>query len=1150
MQFLRALGRLSLPFCLFSLALSASLLPAAPCAAQSQTTIVKLPPHSLPVPAPVPAKPDYSGEPLVIEHELTTFRYNADGSGEHTLRAVLHLQSDAAVRQYGVLSFPYSADNESVELRSIRVRKPDGSLVSTDLDGKRDLTADVTREAPLYTDQHQLQIPVQSLAVGDRLEYEVVIHKLRAETPGAFWEALYFEKNIVTLDQQLELRYPTASSLNVQSPHLKAVIHTDGADTVYTWHAEQTKPSVPAPGTEKDAAKDTPAPAIIPDVAWTTFHDWAAVGAWYRSLSADRAAPDAAIRARAAALTAGAATDDERIHRLYSFVATEIRYVGIDLGAGRFQPHRAGEVLSNGYGDCKDKHTLLAALLSAAGIQADPVLIGAGIHLDRDLPAPNNFNHVITAVRRADGSRLWLDSTSEVAPEGMLLAGLRDVDALLIPPVGQGVPTLVKTPATLPFAASDHYEARGTLSSDGKLTGHFDATLHGDLEFLCRVALFSTTRSQWPQVGQGISNALGFGGEVSAFTPTGVDQPTQPLHLAYDYKRDTYGDWPNHRILALLPYSLFSGATFDKQPEQPISLGAPRTELATSTITLPTGFTIPTLPQNVHTESSFATFDLSYRLQGSDLITSARLDVRKPSLPAEQWAEYNSFQHDIDANNGVFLTLSEGTTPPVPADKDKSAVTATAAQPVTTNSPSRNAAAQALLRESMASLRSGHLDEAAAKVDAARALSPDEPGLWGLAGTIAGQRLHYDEAITDYHKEVALYPDSNERVLPFLLWAQLRGKHRDDAILTLESLRKLHPDNTAFTRQEGALLTEAGRHEDAIALLEEAALANPSDKTMLLALGNAQFAAGRNREGQRTLENALHGAEDAELLNDISYELANRGLDLEPSQQASAESLHLLESRTNNISLASVTAKDLATQRLITSTWDTVGWVAYQQGDTARAETYLYAAWRTAQSPVMGYHLGMLYEKQGRLREALDTYLLSTSQHEAGPVPEPDGKALLARLAALSAQNDKNPAHVSAKLSEDPATRLAKMRSLQLPLLSKTAAEADFWVLADTPPSKAAASTLPIGLLPSLPIQVHFIEGDKTLSGQEQAIRSALLHDRSILPIPAGTDAHLLRRGILSCSPSIHSCQFVLFLPGDTKLPDPQKAPEQAVAAQ
>jgi len=77
-----------------------------------------------------------------------------------------------------------------------------------------------------------------------------------------------------------------------------------------------------------------------------------------------------AIRAKATELTAGLTGDDEKIRALYAFVSARIHYVALSFGIGRYRPHPAEEVLDNEYGDCKDKHTLLAALLKAAGYDA------------------------------------------------------------------------------------------------------------------------------------------------------------------------------------------------------------------------------------------------------------------------------------------------------------------------------------------------------------------------------------------------------------------------------------------------------------------------------------------------------------------------------------------------------------------------------------------------------------------------------------------------------------------------------------------------------------------------------------------------------------------------------------------------------------
>ena len=104
----------------------------------------------------------------------------------------------------------------------------------------------------------------------------------------------------------------------------------------------------------------------------TTFESWEQIGRWYAELEKDRREPTPEVRAKAQELTKGLNTDLEKTEALYDFVAKNFRYVSLSLGVGRYQPHAASDVLHDQYGDCKDKHTLLASLLEAEGLHADP----------------------------------------------------------------------------------------------------------------------------------------------------------------------------------------------------------------------------------------------------------------------------------------------------------------------------------------------------------------------------------------------------------------------------------------------------------------------------------------------------------------------------------------------------------------------------------------------------------------------------------------------------------------------------------------------------------------------------------------------------------------------------------------------------------
>jgi hypothetical protein len=318
-----------------------------------------------------PGTPDlssYSKEALVVLSHTSVTRYTADGVGERVETMRVRLQSDAAVRALGVLTFPYASSNEHIELIYVRARKPDGSVVATSDQDAQDMPSAVTRAAPMYSDTREKQLPVKSLSVGDTLEWQAKVIRTAAEAPGQFWYAQSFMFGAVVLDENIELRVPQKKYVQVYSPLFKAEKKDEGDETVYRWHYSQTAPS---PVTEDEKKAQTKKLAKLvkqPSIMVTTFHSWADVGQWYQGLSADRVVVTPAVKAKADELVRGKQTDEEKIAAIYAYVSTQIRYISVSFGIGRYQPHSADTVLENQYGDCKDKHTLLATMLKAEGI--------------------------------------------------------------------------------------------------------------------------------------------------------------------------------------------------------------------------------------------------------------------------------------------------------------------------------------------------------------------------------------------------------------------------------------------------------------------------------------------------------------------------------------------------------------------------------------------------------------------------------------------------------------------------------------------------------------------------------------------------------------------------------------------------------------
>src|ERR1700746_3162745 len=378
-------------------------------------------------------KKDYSQESLVIEQVLTRFRCETAGTGRKETIARVRVQSEAGVEQWGQIMVGYNSANERVEIPYVRVLKKDGSVVTAPADSVQDLSAPIEREAPVYTDYRQKHITVPGLRHGEVLEYDVatVIHTALA--PGQFWTEFDFDKNNIVLDEELEVDIPKGRSIKLKvKPGVEPKTTEENGRRIYRWtssHLEREATAKKKNKKKKKRKKQKPEDDV-PAVQLTTFASWEDVGRWYASLDHDRRQPTPEIRAKADELTTGLTTNMDKAEALYDYVANNFRCVSLSLGLGRYQPHAAADVLHNQYGECKDKHTMLSALLEARGLHPSSVLINSSRKLDPEIPSPSQFDHVITLLPLGK-EEVWMDTTTEVAPFRLLSFNIRKKQGLV-----------------------------------------------------------------------------------------------------------------------------------------------------------------------------------------------------------------------------------------------------------------------------------------------------------------------------------------------------------------------------------------------------------------------------------------------------------------------------------------------------------------------------------------------------------------------------------------------------------------------------------------------------------------------------------------------------------------------------------------------
>jgi hypothetical protein len=160
-----------------------------------------------------------------------------------------------------------------------------------------------------------------------------------------------------------------------------------------------------------------------------------------------------------------------------------IRYVAVYLSLGRVVPNDAANVLSNKFGDCKDKATLMSALLAAKGIASEAVLINfGGTYTLPEPPTMVALNHVILYLPEFD---LYDDPTQDFAAFGVLAAETYDKPVVR---VGKSGATIARTPVMKPEDHTSHATTIINVAADGTLTGETEQTNTGIFGMVLRYA--------------------------------------------------------------------------------------------------------------------------------------------------------------------------------------------------------------------------------------------------------------------------------------------------------------------------------------------------------------------------------------------------------------------------------------------------------------------------------------------------------------------------------------------------------------------------------------------------------------------------------------------------------------------------------------
>ena len=944
-------------------------------------------------------------------------RYEDDGTGTREMRVRVRVQSELGLRKVGQLVFDYNAANERLEILSVHVIKSDGTVVTAGPDSIQDLSAPVTREAPMYTDARQKHVTVPGLSVGDVLEYDTVTTIFEPLTPGQFWETWELVGDAICLDEQVDLNVPKNRVLKLKIPAgVAQTTHDEGDRRVYHWAtstleypgAQELLANLQAGARRFDFARALEGPPQPPSrkIMFSTFQSWDEIARWYEGLERDRRAVTPDIQAKADEIVKGVSSDSDKAQALYQWVSANIRYVSLSFGVGRYQPHAAAEILANRYGDCKDKATLLAALMQAEGLHANTVLIDSRADVDPDVPSPLQFDHAITYAKIA-GQDVWLDSTIGVGPFGYLLPQLRGKNALVADSASEYV--LRKTPADLAIPRVYQVQLRSAAPVDGKRTIHISFDTRGDMEVLLRLGFIQLPAGQMTAlINQGMKAAStashGGDAEMEAVKTSDPTDTRKPFHIEADMVVTTEANASSSsssgtsssatpfareaELAQMLSYALPAAPERQNEDqnksasdEKPLLLSAP--EEISLTVDVSTDQVQAQPPVHTHLSEDFATFENDVAAQGQNYHATWRLVLNSREVPPAKLEDYRAFRQDVLAalNTGVSAAVG---------------------------APSAEAAE--LYSRAEEDMQRRNWTAGAAGMAQVIRIDPKFGYAWYELGRARMNTGEYPNAEIAYRKYVELEP-KNRLANQGLAWVlAVEGKYGDVTKL-LEPFVTDNPADADMLGRLGGAYLQLPDYPKAAAAFEKAAALEPKNANTQVSLGRAYLGAGQNDKGVAAFQKAVSLDDSALTLNNAAYYMGDGKVQMQLALQWSTRAVQHIENQLNDLTLPTIQSSNGQLTLELAEYWDTLAWIEYRSGNLPAAEKYARAGWELANVIAIGSHLGAIYQAEGLKPQAITAFAQTLALSPKNRQPSEDErearKQLVALLGSDAAANDR-----------------------------------------------------------------------------------------------------------------------------------------------
>ena len=585
----------------------------------------------------------------LVDLQVTTVFPNGLASRFHQI--VFQPLTDAAAAEAREYAFSFEADTETVQLRGAKIHRKSGQVVEAIESGEGPTD---NPSMAMYSSARAFYIHFPRLDPGDVVELLYRVEDVTARNAFAdyFGEVTYMQSTEPIARSEYVLITPKSRQFFFNKPqvaNLTQTVEEKGDTKIWHFLAE----NVPALETEPSSP---PVTETLGHVHVSTYKSWDDMGRWYWGLVRDQFTADDEVRRRVAEITKGLTDEKAKIRAVYDFVVQKTRYVALEFGIHGFKPYRCAQIFARGFGDCKDKATLIVTMLKELGIPATIVIVRTGLRGDFETEPASlaPFDHAIAYVPSID---VYLDGTAEWTGSNELPSMDRGSLALQI---NEGKPKLVHLPE--PTAAdsvsSKHIEA--TVGTDGSAQIDWRADITGSSASSWRQR-YHAKATQKTRVQEDLSNELP-GVEIKEVSSNDLEDVEQKVQVkakgrAPNYARRDGDSWTvgvgakEHLVRTWAPLSA---------RRREVRIYALSTQENETIVKLPQGAKVLGPPHPAEGKGPFGFYKVDVETTGNVVRVKTTVAITRSRIPASEYAAFRAFCEQADRELGQSLTFTVG----------------------------------------------------------------------------------------------------------------------------------------------------------------------------------------------------------------------------------------------------------------------------------------------------------------------------------------------------------------------------------------------------------------------------------------------------------------------------------------------------------